>query len=184
MFLLRNWAIGPRVTEAFEIGSRNFGYMCEPGESPPEEPLFEDSVQLVEVDSARFSLRLLLRNRATASFTVTRAGSGREPSFSPFSFARYSSSSLRLKSSAFSQLRVLALRRMKGQGPSDPSRPLMHLGPKGREDSVESKRTAWKRPLCPTPIYVCCTIFLSSSNLFIISNLWWWRRRESNYPRC
>src|SRR5208282_1221674 len=87
-------------------------------------------VSLSRVESARFSLRLLFRNLATASLTVTRAGSGREAPSSPFCFASYSSSSLRLKSSAFSQLRVLALRRMKG--PSDPRMPLIHLGQRQR----------------------------------------------------
>ena len=36
-------------------------------------------VSLSRVESARFSLRLLFRNRATASLTVTRADSGRIP---------------------------------------------------------------------------------------------------------
>src|SRR5271165_134085 len=87
-------------------------------------------VSLSRVESAKFSLRLLFRKRDTASLTVTRAGFGREASSSPCCFASYSSSSLRLKSSAFSQLRVFALRRMKG--PSDPSRPLIHLGQRHR----------------------------------------------------
>jgi hypothetical protein len=60
----------------------------------------------------------------------TRAAFGREASSSPCCFASYSSSSLRLKSSALSQLRVLALRRMKG--PSDPRMPLIHFGQRQR----------------------------------------------------
>src|ERR1700726_4288267 len=87
-------------------------------------------VSLSRAESAKFSLPLLVRKRDTASLWVTRPGFGGEASSSPCCFASYSSSSLRLKSSAFSQLRVLALRRMKG--PSDPSRPLIHLGQRQR----------------------------------------------------
>jgi hypothetical protein len=57
-------------------------------------------VSLSTVESARFSLRLLFSNRATASLTVTRVGPGREALFRSLSFASYSSSGLRLKSSA------------------------------------------------------------------------------------
>src|SRR5579863_494388 len=64
-------------------------------------------VSLSRVESSRFSLRLLFRKRDTASLTVTRAGFGREASSSLCCFASNSSSSLRLKSSALSQLRGL-----------------------------------------------------------------------------
>jgi thioredoxin reductase (NADPH) len=49
---------------------------------------------------------------------------------SPFCLDSYSSSNSHLKSSAFSQLRVFALRRM--NGPSDPKIPLIHFGQRQR----------------------------------------------------
>jgi hypothetical protein len=71
------------------------------------------------------SLRWLFRKRDADFLTVMRAGCGRKV-FKSSRFASYSSSSLRLKSSAFSQLRVLALRGM--IGPADPRMPLIHFG--------------------------------------------------------
>jgi len=85
---------------------------------------------LSRVDSAKFSLRLLVMNRDTASFTLIFSGATATASRSPFCLASYSASNSRLNSSAFSQLRVFALRRR--NGPSDPRTPLIHFGQRQR----------------------------------------------------